>query len=60
MEPSLGRPELSEMDLTLHVSENLHWLCFTFGYEKVAFDNFFFLRNLTFLNANCCCIYLHI
>lgn len=28
--------------------------------KKLPLDNFLFLRNLTFLNANCCCIYLRI
>lgn len=57
MEPSLGRPELSEMDLTPHVSENLHWLCFTFGFEKVAFRQLFFPKEF---NIPKCKLLLHL
>lgn len=62
LEPRLGRPDLSEMDLKS--------TCLSFkiyiGYvsclpiKKLPLGNFLFLRNLTLLNANCCCIYLRI
>lgn len=59
MEPRLGRPGLSGMDLGPHAclwKPMSHiWIL-----KMLPLDNFLFLRNLKFLNTNYSCIYLHI